>query len=99
MTTLLDRLVRRRPRASHLSFTVYSREDCDCCRRAMEVIEPQRRRHRFTVEVVDVDADPELAARHGDWVPVVAVDGRVRFKGKVNPVLLERLLAAESRGG
>ena len=30
-------------------------------------------------------------------VPVVAVDGKVRFKGVVNPVLLERLLLAESR--
>ena len=27
----------------------------------------------------------------------MAVDGKVRFKGVVNPVLLERLLAAESR--
>jgi hypothetical protein len=30
-------------------------------------------------------------------VPVVAVNGKVRFRGKVNPVLLNRLLEAESR--
>jgi hypothetical protein len=30
-------------------------------------------------------------------VPVVAVAGKVRFKGIVNPVLLERLLTAERR--
>lgn len=27
------------------------------------------------VAEVDVDTDPELAARYGDWVPVVVVDG------------------------
>jgi hypothetical protein len=30
-------------------------------------------------------------------VPVVAVDGKVRFRGVVNPALLERLLIAEGR--
>jgi hypothetical protein len=30
-------------------------------------------------------------------VPVVAVNGKVRFRGVVNPALLERLLRAESR--
>ena len=33
------------------------------------------------------------------WAPpVVAIGGKVRFKGVVNPVLLERLLTAEGRG-
>jgi hypothetical protein len=30
-------------------------------------------------------------------VPVVALNGKVRFRGVVNPTLLERLLTAESR--
>ena len=33
---------------------------------------------------------------HGTSVPVVAIDGKVRFRGVVNPVLLERLLKAEA---
>jgi hypothetical protein len=47
---------------------------------------------------VDVDSDPELAGRYDTLVPVVAIDGKVRFKGMVNPVLFERLLVAEARG-
>jgi predicted thioredoxin/glutaredoxin len=31
-------------------------------------------------------------AEYGLHVPVIAIDGKVRFKGQVNPVLLERLL-------
>jgi len=97
MPSLLARLVRPRPRADHLTFTVYTRKECCCCHTAMTVLEGYRRRHRFAIEVVDVDADPDLAARYGTMVPVVALGGKVRFKGVVNPVLLERLLAAESR--
>ena len=32
--------------------------------------------HRFTVEVIDVDADPVLEARYGEWVPVLEGQGR-----------------------
>ncbi len=55
-----------------------------------------RARHGFAIEEIDVDSDPDLAAAHGLSVPVVAFDGKVRFKGVVNPVLLDRLIAAES---
>jgi predicted thioredoxin/glutaredoxin len=60
------------------------------------VIEPRRLRHGFRVEEVDVDSDPKLAEAYGTSVPVVAVDGKVRFRGKVEPVLLDRLLQAEA---
>jgi hypothetical protein len=56
-----------------------------------------RERYHLVVELTDVDSSPELVAQHGDWVPVVVVNGKVRFRGTVNPVLLERLLRAESR--
>ena len=97
MTSLIARLVRPRPKADQLTFTVYSRKACCCCATAMKVLRGYRRRHRFAIEVVDVDSDPELSARYGTTVPVVALDGKVRFRGVVNPVLLERLLTAESR--
>jgi hypothetical protein len=45
---------------------------------------------------VDVDNDPELAERYGLEVPVVRVNGEVRFRGRVNAVLLRRILKAES---
>lgn len=98
MPSLLACLVRPRPKVDHLTFTVYSRKECCCCHTAMNLLERYRRRHRFAVEVVDVDSDPDLADRYGSTVPVVALDGKVRFKGVINPVLLERLLTAESRG-
>lgn len=97
MNNLLSRLVRRRPRAEHLTFTVYTRLQCTCCHKAIDLLNRYQRTYRFQIEIIDIDADPELVARYDQAVPVVAVNGKERFKGVVNPVLLERLLVAESR--
>ncbi|MHC5540316.1 glutaredoxin family protein [Singulisphaera rosea] len=88
---------RSRPDASHLRFTVYSRDRCGCCHTALALLEEFQRRHHFAIEVVDIDNDPELVALYTTSVPVIALDGKVRFKGIVNPRLLERLIAAEAR--
>ena len=100
MISLLSRWARSRQAtsATHLTFTVYSRAGCGCCHKALDVLNALQPKHGFRVEEVDVDADPALAETFGLSVPVVAVNGKVRFKGVVNPVLLERLLEAESRG-
>jgi hypothetical protein len=55
-----------------------------------------QRVYGFAMTVVDVDTDPQLAARYGNQVPVVTVNGKVRFRGGVNEVLLTRLLRAEA---
>lgn len=88
---------RRRVDASHLTFTVYTRAGCGCCDKALALLREYRARSGFSIQTVDVDTDPDLAARHGLSVPVVAVNGKVRFRGQVNPVLLDRLLEAEDR--
>src|SRR5215475_13673564 len=98
MTSLLSRILRPRPKASHLAITVYARQQYCCCHKALDLLREYQRRHGFTIEEIDVDTDPDLAAQHGESVPVVAIDGKVRFRGVVNPALLERLLTAESRG-
>jgi glutaredoxin len=98
MTFLLSRLMRPRRRAAHVQVTVYTRAQCCCCHKAIDLLKDYQRRHGFRIEEVDIDTDPELRRRYDTTVPVVAVDGKVRFKGVVNPVLFERLLLAESRG-
>ena len=65
---------------------------------SLDLLKDYQRRHGFRITEVDIDPDPELVAKYGTEVPVVAVSGKVRFRGVVNPALLERLLAAESLG-
>ncbi len=76
---------------------VYTRQGCHLCEVAWEQLRRQQRRYGLTLEARDVDADPALAASYGEQVPVVTVNGKVRFRGRVNEVLLTRLLRAEAR--
>lgn len=99
MISLLARW--RQPRlklhVSHLQITVYTRNQCSCCHKAIDLLREYQRRYGFTISEVNIDADPALTALYNTTVPVVAVDGKVRFKGVVNRILFERLLLAESR--
>jgi glutaredoxin len=97
MKAFLSRWARTRRKASHLEVTVYTRAQCCCCHKALDLLREYQAQHGFMIQTIDIDADPELVARYDTEVPVVAVDGKVRFKGVVNPALFERLLEAESR--
>ena len=98
MTSTFARIFRPGARCGHLTFTVYTREQCCCCHKALDLLKDFQQNYGFQIAEVDVDADPELVAKYGNEVPVVVMGGKVRFRGVVNPVLLERLLTAESRG-
>lgn len=80
------------PRGPEHEVKVYSRQGCTCCDKAMAVLESAARKYRLKIESIDVDTDETLVVAYGEHVPVVAIDGKVRFRGQVNPVLLERLL-------
>lgn len=68
---------------------LYTRRGCHLCDEARDVL----RRYGLEPRAVDVDCDPDLQAQYDTCVPVVWVDGRERFRGRVNEVLLRRLLA------
>lgn len=42
---------------------------------------------------VDIAGDPELEAAHGRSIPVLAIDGRIAFKGRLTAEELARKLA------
>jgi glutaredoxin len=80
----------------HMRFQLYTRPGCHLCEVALQHLTRAQERYQFALVVVDVDTDPELTARYGDQVPVVTVNGKVRFRGAVNAILLTRLLRAEA---
>jgi glutaredoxin len=67
---------------------LYSRQGCHLCDDAEQTL----LQHGLTPAVIDIDTDPQLKFRFDTCVPVVEIDGRVRFRGRVNPVLLRRIL-------
>ncbi|WP_422930417.1 glutaredoxin family protein [Singulisphaera sp. PoT] len=97
MLEILSRWARPRVEARPLKVTVYSREDCGCCHKALATLSQHQGRFNLVVDIVNVDADPALVELYGRTVPVVSIEGKVRFKGLVNPILLGRILEAESK--
>src|SRR5437899_847842 len=88
---------RRRPCLEKLAVVMYTRRGCHLCDDAWQQLQARQRRHGFALESVDVDADPELITLYGNEVPVVTVNGTVRFRGGINDVLLDRLLRAAAQ--
>lgn len=72
---------------------LYTRPGCHLCDEAREILE-QHRRWLPEITEIDIDHDPRLVERYGTCVPVVSLDGKVRFRGRVPAVLLRRLIAA-----
>jgi glutaredoxin len=93
-------LIRPRPlpTLARLTVTLYTRAQCCCCGSVREVLREYQDSHKFALEEVDA-SDPSIEALIGPTVPVIAVDGKVRFRGEVNRVLFERLLEARSSTG
>jgi glutaredoxin len=71
---------------------LYARAGCHLCDEAEALLV----RHGLRPRLVDIDADPALRARYNECVPVVEIDGRERFRGQVNEVLLKRILAGKA---
>jgi glutaredoxin len=67
---------------------LYTRDGCHLCEDAHQLL----RRYGLVPQLVDIDAVPQLRERYDCCVPVVEIDGKVRFRGRVNEVLLRRLL-------
>jgi glutaredoxin len=68
--------------------TLYTRRNCHLCDDALAVLQ----QHGLEPTIVDIDQHPEFVSEFGNCVPVVEIDGQVRFRGRVNQLLLKRLL-------
>jgi glutaredoxin len=71
---------------------LYTRRDCELCDAAHDVL----RRHGVRPALIDIDDHPRFHERYCECIPVVEIDGKVRFRGRVNPILLQRLLRRTS---
>ena len=69
------------------------RRDCQLCEEMHEaVVRLARTLPLPPLEVLDVDADPQLRRRHGLDVPVLLIDGTVVCRHRLDESELKRLL-------
>ena len=91
VTVLLGRFVWRASMdTSPSEVLLYTRAGCHLCEEALQILE----RHGLVVRKIDIDAQSELKPLYDQCVPVVVIDGRERFRGRVDEMLLKRLLSS-----
>ena len=69
---------------SGIQVDIYSRPGCHLCDEAKEVIDRVRKRHGFTLRVINIEGDPALEAAYGTEIPVVFINGSKAFKYRVD---------------
>ena len=74
--------------------TLVTRPGCHLCEAAREVVARVCADLGETWEELDLDADPALAARYAEEIPVTLVDGHQHDFWRVDEVRLRRALGA-----
>ncbi len=76
--------------------TLYTRPGCHLCEAAQQVVERVVGAAYQAVDIDDEAADPALALRYGEEVPVVCVDGRQIGYWRIEQSALRAALAARA---
>ncbi len=81
-----------------IEIQLYTRQKCPLCVKAAKFLHAAQQSWPLVVTSIDIDSDPQLQNAYGNCVPVVLVNGKLRFRGQINPVLWKRLMRKESMG-
>ena len=79
-----------------MQIVVYTRRGCHLCDVVLDQLQELRHEFDINVQEIDVDTEGALQESYGEQVPVVMINGKIRFRGRVNEVLLKRMLRAEA---
>jgi glutaredoxin len=67
---------------------LYSRSGCHLCEGAKTLLQA----YGLAPEEIDITSDPALLQQYGECIPVVVIDGKERFRGRIDEILLRRLV-------
>jgi glutaredoxin len=74
-----------------MTAVLFTRQGCPLCEEAHATL----RRHGIEPEVRDI-SEYTASARKPDCAPVLVLNGRERFRGRINEVLLRRVIRNEA---
>ena len=86
-----------RPGRRFEALVLYTRKECHLCDQAKDVL-LKYASYLPPIHEVEIDEEPELAEKFGRCVPVVEIDGKFRFRGRIDEILLRRLIEATRPG-
>ncbi|MGB8643833.1 MAG: glutaredoxin family protein [Anaerolineae bacterium] len=76
----------------HHNLTLYSKPGCHLCEIAEQLLLGLHREFDFSVEKVDISADPALVAEYGTRIPVIVIDGRTTLEAPIRSQVLRAAL-------
>ena len=76
-----------------ITVTMYSKQVCQLCDQALQYLEDLQSTVPHQLEVIEIDDDPELQKKYGDYIPVIEV-GPYRLKSPFSAQDLEITLRA-----
>lgn len=79
--------------------SLFGRPGCHLCADMRAALEEFRDELGFSLREVDIDADPDLAARYGALIPVLVVDGLEICRYHLDPAALRRALESAGETG
>ena len=62
----------------------YTKENCQLCNVALEIVKRVAKKLKFTLETVDITQSDDLMMKYGIEIPVIEIDGNLEFKNEVN---------------
>lgn len=72
--------------------TLYSKTDCPLCDKAEKLLRKLQREFRYEMEVIDITQDEAVFERYCLEIPVIALDGVERFRGRLSEEELQAVL-------
>lgn len=82
------------PRRAGVRFrrvVIYTRRECRLCDEAKTLL-AEYELYLPSLTEIDIGSDPDLLQRFSTTIPVIECDGKVRFRGRINELLLRRLI-------
>ena len=73
--------------------TIYSRAMCHLCEVANETLVQLQTDYEFTIEKIDIDANPDLQMLYSEQVPVIHINGKPHDFFRVDPERFKAALA------
>ncbi len=81
----------RRPGIRFRRVVIYTRSNCELCDDAKQMLDGYMN-YLPAIQEINIETDQSLIERYGTCVPVVEIDEKVRFRGRLNEILLRRLI-------
>jgi len=80
-----------------LKLTLYSKKDCHLCDIAKKELNDLRKDLTFSITEVDIEKDREFYEKYKHLIPVIEIDGKVIFTGRIDWEKLKNALRQKSR--